>query len=68
MTCTDLAFAIDLGILVLAINVACRCFNHFVCTRSPREQAYTDGADQLRRANRDVEVRERLKQSSSSSF
>lgn len=68
MTCAALSTVIYLGLFtVLLVGVAC-CFDIFLCSASNSEQAYTDGADQLRRANRDVESRERLKQSSSSSF
>ncbi len=68
MTCTDLAIPISLGLLVALVYGICWCFNRFLCSRSPREQAWQDCAEQLRRANRDFEVRERLKQSSASSF
>lgn len=68
MTCTDLAAVIYMGLIVLVIYGIAWCAEKFLCSASPSEQAWNDCETELYRANRDVESREQLKNSSVSSF
>lgn len=60
MTTADLYAIIYLGAFILAVYLAAVKFNSW-CPKTPREAAWDDAAKALRRANRDVETRDRLK-------
>lgn len=60
MNAQDLSDVISLAILMLAIYGVFWCAN-MCCPSNPRESAWDDASNALRRANRDAQQRDRLK-------